>query len=230
MKPDVCDYTIAPELRVTNPVPDEIIYPSDDGLPMSDNTLQFEYIVSLKQGFADLYRDDPNVFVAGNLLWYPVEGEPGIRRAPDALVAFGRPKGDRGSYLQWQEGGIAPQVVFEVLSPGNTLTEMGRKLRFYDLYGVEEYYIYDPDRNDLSGWQRQNGRMEVIEELNGWTSPLLGIRFELLPDDMRIIRPDGQPFLTYVELEQRAEQQQQRAERLAERLRALGVDPEDVGE
>jgi len=47
------------------------------------------------------------------------------------MVAFGRPKGDRGSYQQWKEG-IAPQVVFEVRSPGNSQTEMDKKLVFYD--------------------------------------------------------------------------------------------------
>ena len=221
--------------EVTPTTAKEVVYPTSDGQPMADNTKQFRWIDTIVGGLQALFRERADVFVAGDLLWYPVEGEIGIRRAPDAMVAFGRPKGDRGAYLQWREGGIAPQVVFEVLSPGNTLTEMGRKFLFYDLYGVEEYYIYDPDRNDLSGWQRRNGRLDVIEELNGWTSPLLAIRFELLADDLRIIRPDGQPFLSYVELEQRAEQQQQRAEqqqqraeRLAERLRALGVDPDSV--
>ena len=70
-------------------------------------------------GLDALFRDDPDVFVAGDLLWYPVEGDPKTRIAPDAMVVFGRPKGYRGSYKQWDEGGIAPQVVFEVLSPGN---------------------------------------------------------------------------------------------------------------
>ena len=64
------------------------------------------------------------MFVAGDLLWYPVEGKPSIRTAPDVMVVFGRPKGDRGSYKQWEEDGIAPQVVFEVLSPGNRAGEM----------------------------------------------------------------------------------------------------------
>ena len=59
-------------------------------------------------------------FVAGDLLWYAQQGDPTERLAPDAMVVFGRPKGDRGSYKQWEEDGIAPQVVWEVLSPGNT--------------------------------------------------------------------------------------------------------------
>src|ERR1700730_6507681 len=85
-------------------------YPESDGKPMADNTKQFEYITTIKGGLEAQYRNDPNVFVAGDLLWYPVEGNPSIRIAPDVMVAFGRPKGHRGSYLQWKEGGIAPQV------------------------------------------------------------------------------------------------------------------------
>ena len=121
---------------------------------MSDNTLQFQWIVTIKEGLEALFRNNPEVFVAGDLLWYPVQGKPKIRTAPDALVAFGRPKGYRGSYKQWEEGGIAPQVVFEVLSPGNRPGELVRKFRFYEQYGVEELYIYDPEKGTLDGWRR----------------------------------------------------------------------------
>nr|WP_230842789.1 hypothetical protein [Gloeobacter morelensis] len=65
---------------------------------MSDNTRQFRWIVYIKEGLEWLFAGDPNVFIAGDLLWYPVEGDNKIREAPDAMVAFGRPKGDRGSY------------------------------------------------------------------------------------------------------------------------------------
>src|SRR3954464_9457290 len=140
-----------------------IEYPDSDGQPMADNTLQFEWIVTIKGGLEALFRDRPDVFVAGDLLWYPVEGDATIRLAPDALVVFGRPKGYRGSYRQWEEGDIAPQVVFEVLSPGNRPQEMADKFRFYDTYGVEEYYVYDPDNVVLSGWQRRGGNLQPID-------------------------------------------------------------------
>jgi Uma2 family endonuclease len=212
----------------------QLVYPDSDGQPMADNTKQFRWIVLLKENLECLFVDDPQVFVAGDLLWYPVEGHPEIRVAPDAMVVFGRPKGDRGSYRQWEEGGIGPQVVFEVLSPGNTLKEMAKKQRFYDRYGVEEYYLYDPDRNDLTGFQRVNGQLEVIEEMAGWTSPRLGIVFALTDVDLEIYYPHGRRFLTTVELaqqaeqeKQRAEQEKQRADRLAAQLRALGVEPEE---
>jgi Uma2 family endonuclease len=47
------------------------------------------------------------------------------------MVIFGRVKGDRGSYKQWQENNISPQVVFEILSPGNRTQEMSNTSLFY---------------------------------------------------------------------------------------------------
>ena len=211
----------------------QIIYPDSDGQPMADHTKQFRWIVLIKENLELLFADRSDVFVAGDLLWYPVEGHPEIRVAPDAMVVFGRPKGDRGSYRQWEEDNIPPQVVFEILSPGNRVKEMTRKLKFYDRYGVEEYYIYDPDDNELEGLQRCEGNLELIEEINKWVSPRLGIQFVLTEETLEIYRPDGEKFLSSLELyqqrqqaSQRAEREAQRAERLAEKLRALGIDPD----
>ena len=64
-------------------------YPDCDGEPMSDNTEQWEWMVTLK-GNLDACLPD---FVASDLLWYPVEGDNKTRMAPDVMVAFGRPKG-----------------------------------------------------------------------------------------------------------------------------------------
>lgn len=226
--------------QVESPPATEVIYPESDGKPMADNTRQFRWIQVVQQNVEWLFANDPNVFIAGDLLWYPVEGNNKIRQAPDVMVVFGRPKGDRGSYLQWREDNIAPQVVFEILSPGNTQTEMNKKLLFYDRYGVEEYYIYDPDKNDMSGWLRSGDRLDVIEQVDNWVSPRLGIRFDMSGQELQIYRPDGERFASYVEISQRlqqaeeraeqerqrAEQAEQRAEQLAERLRAAGIDPD----
>ena len=192
-----------------------IIYPDSDGQPMADNTKQFQWIVTIKENLEILFASQPDVFVAGDLLWYPVSGEL-TSQAPDAMVVFGRPKGHRGSYKQWEEDNIPVQVVFEILSPGNTLKEMAKKLKFYERYGVEEYYIYDPDKIDLNGWLRnqenQENGLEVIEEMDSWVSPRLGIRFQLTPETLEIYRPDGEKFLTSVELAQQRELERQRAE------------------
>ena len=190
----------------------EVIYPDSDGKPMADNTRQFTYIVTLHGGVAALFADRPDVFVAGDLLWYPVEGNNKIRAAPDTMVVFGRPPGHRGSYLQWREDHLPPHVVFEVLSPGNTPAEMRRKRQFYERYGVEEYYEYDPDRGELRGWLRQNDQLEAVAKMADWISPRLGIRFTLEGNDLVLYRPDGRRFETFLELDQRAEAERQRAD------------------
>ncbi len=179
----------------------------------ADNTRQFRWIVVIKENLEILFDDDPNIFIAGDLLWYPEEGNNKLRQAPDVMVAIGRPKGDRGSYKQWEEGNIPPQVVFEILSPGNRLHEMAKKQKFYERYGVEEYYIFDPDRFDFNGWIRnQAGSLDLIEHPENFTSPRLGIRFELQDEQFTIYRPDGDRFLTPTELSKFAEQQRQEAQ------------------
>ena len=221
--------------QLKSPQKTDVIYPDSDGKPMSDNTKQFRWIQIIQQNLAWLFADDPNVFVAGDLLWYPVEGNNKIKVGPDVMVALGRPKGDRGSYQQWLEENIAPQVVFEIFSPGNRFTEMNQKQAFYDRHGVEEYYLYDPNRNDFSGWMRSDGRLDVIESIENWVSPRLGIRFDSSGEELQIYRPNGEPFASYEEVsrrleqaEQRAEQAEQRANLLAERLREMGIDPEQL--
>jgi Uma2 family endonuclease len=221
----------------------EIIYPDCDGQPMSDNTKQFRWIVTIKENLEILFAERSDVFIAGDLLWYPVEGNNKIRQAPDTMVAFGRPKGDRGSYRQWVEGGIAPQIVFEILSPGNRLAEMSRKLYFYEQYGVEEYYIYDPDRIDFTGWIRNGDRLIAIpqgegsanEDASNWISPRLGIRFEMQSDTLVVYYPDDRPFSSFLELDrlrqqaqQQLQQSQQEVEKLAAKLRELGIDPNSL--
>jgi Uma2 family endonuclease len=226
----------------------EIIYPDSDGKPMADNTLQFRWITTIKTNLDWLFADNAQVFVAGDLLWYPQEGDPKIRQAPDVMVVFGREKGERGSYQQWKEAHIPPQVVFEILSPGNTQKEMYHKLLFYQRYGVEEYYLYDPDHNELSGFLRDDHSLVLIDDMNGWISPRLGIRFELNQPELKIYHPNGDLFSTYNEEKrkvlaekqraeqekqraeqekQRAEQEKQRADKLAAKLKELGVNLDD---
>ena len=216
--------------------PKEIIYPESDGQPLGENTLQVKWIIDLYTGFDLLFEKRPDVFLAADLFWYPVEGKRRIVTAPDLMIAFGRPKGDRPSYKQWEEEGIAPQVVFEVLSPGNRPAAMKEKLKFYEKYGVEEYYIFDPDFNALDAWVRKGSKLQEVPETAGFTSPRLGVRFEFRPKEpMRIIGPDGKPFMNHLEMRDRYEREIEKkqeeirkSQAFAGKLRELGVDPDSL--
>jgi Uma2 family endonuclease len=215
---------------ITHPVkPVQTCYPDSDGEPMADNTLQFEWISTIKWGLEALFADRSDVFVAGDHLVYPVDDEntPGV--APDVYVAFGRPKGHRGSYKVWEEGGVFPPVIFEVWSPGNRFERMQEKFRFYEQHGAEEYYIVYPEPPAFAeGWCREGGRLEGVPDIKTWVSPRLGIRFELHRGQLNILRPDGTRFLTYVEIDRQLAEERRRAEKLAAKLRELGIDPDAV--
>ncbi len=227
---------------------DDRLFPDSDGKPMADDTEQFRWIVLIKENLKILFADDLLVFVAGDLLWYPLRSTLVDPTAPDVMVVFGRPKGRRGSYRQWQEDNIPPQVVFEIPSRSNTDTALTRKQEFYETYGVEEYYLYDSETNQCNGWLRQQSRLVPIPDLadpsNDWISPRLQIRFHPGLPELTLYYPDGRKLLSSIELEQRAheaeqraasaesalEQERQRAERLAAYLCSLGIAEDQLPE
>ncbi|NEP09548.1 MAG: Uma2 family endonuclease [Symploca sp. SIO2C1] len=233
---------------------DELLYPDSDGRPLADNTTQLRYIFTIKGGLDALFKDRADVFIAADLFWYPVqltqqqikELEEPQRQAPDVMVVFGRPKGERGSYQQWLEDDIPPQVAFEILSPGNKKQEMEKKFKFYQQHGIEEYYLYDPKKNRLQGWRRKGETLTEIAPMEGWRSPHLGITFSTDEGELALFHPNGERFVSYVEIveqrdRERAEKERERAEKeqtqvaleaerqknqqLLDRLLELGVDP-----
>lgn len=197
------------------------IYPESDGKPMAENTLQFEWIALIKLNLEACFAHQPDVFIAADLFWYPVEGNGSIRVAPDVMVALGRPKGHRGSYIQFLEGGIAPQVIFEILSPGNTKAEMARKLQFYTRYGAQEYYVYDPDHNRLEIYTRHENALIRQPYRDNWISPLLQIKFEWTTETLLLFKPNGELFLSYLEL---VEYHEQAIEALSESRQLLKLE------
>jgi Uma2 family endonuclease len=185
---------------------EDLLYPSSDGNPMAENTRQYEWIVYVKENLEVELQDQQDVFIAGDLLWYPesVKKPPAPCQAPDIMVIFGRPKGHRLSYKQWEEDNIPPQVAFEILSESNRTSrgkaQMAYKLDFYDRHGVEEYYLYDPDFQTLNGYLRTNGKLQPIAQMSNWISPRLGIRFQWNPgQELVIYGKKGDRFLSTLE-------------------------------
>lgn len=234
--------------QLQSPKKSNVIYPDDNGEAMSNNTDQFRLIVWIKENLELVFADDPNVFLAGDLLWYPVEGNNKLSQAPDIMAVFGIPKGYRGSYQQWNEDNIAPQVAFEIWS-GDRIDLMIKKFQFYERYGVEEYYFYNPKTLELGGWLRRESEFEAIEQMDGWVSPRLGVRFQLSETGLEMFGPNQEPFVSFVELDrlrQQAEVRAQQAEMLLEqsemlleqersrsqalesRLREMGIDPNQL--
>ncbi len=188
-----------------HPLKQEIIYPDSDGKPMADNTLQALWIVLLYSNLRALFSGK-DVFVAADLLWYPVKGDPKTRVAPDVLVSFDRPEGYRGSYKQWEENDQPLTVVFEVISPSYSGMEMLKKRDFYEQYGVSEFIILDPQKNEFYAYVAKEGKLEKSQMLDGiWTSPKLGISIQLIEGELKAFYPDGSAFKLVEDLKEEKE-------------------------
>lgn len=126
-----------------HPPATEIRYPESDGQPMAETDVHRKLLMDLDWTLRTFFRDEPQVYAAGNLLIYFVQGDPTQSVAPDVFVVKGVPKHDRRTYQVWREG-KAPDVVIELTSDSTRAEDLGRKRFLYADLGVKEYFLFDP--------------------------------------------------------------------------------------
>jgi Uma2 family endonuclease len=187
------------------------------------------------------------VFVASDLnLYYDVR-HPQWYKRPDWFVVVGVPrlydgKDLRLSYVMWQEG-IRPLVAVELLSPGTREEDLGNtesqqnqppvKWEVYErILGIPYYVVFDRYTDKLQVFQLEGNHYKELDlqEPRIWI-PELALGLGLWQGEYRAINrlwlrwydAEGNWIATEAE---RADREQRRAERLAERLRAAGIDPD----
>lgn len=199
-----------------------VVYPESDGQPIALGTAQVRWVYGLLITLEARFRTHPDVLVTAGLIWYPVEGRR-ERIAPDLMVTFGRPKGDRRSYKQWEEGGVAPQVVFEAVGEAEQAGRRERQAAFYSRHGVEELYEYDTRTREFTVRLRLGGLVGAPVTGDGFVSPRLGVRFECVPGaDPHVNDSDDIPPAAGLR------QTVARIGRMKAKLRELGLDPDAV--
>ena len=118
-------------------------YPESDGKPITETDAHREQMTDLIAALEAYFRNDPRVYVGGNLMMYYVEGDPKESIAPDIFVVRGVSKRNRRVYKVWEEG-RAPDVVIELTSRSTRDQDLGNKRWVYAELGVREYFIFDP--------------------------------------------------------------------------------------
>ena len=134
-------------VSIPKPPRSEIVYPDSDGKPMADNTLQFRWIVTIKEGLDRVYpRSARRLRGGGPVL---VSGRRAARnlhcpRRPGRV----RPAQGRSGLIQ-AVGGRRDRAPGRLRGPlaQQPSPRDGAEARVLRRYGVQEYYIYDPDES-----------------------------------------------------------------------------------
>lgn len=214
-------------------------YPEELGLP--DEFHEFQPRL-LRATCLPTTVPSERVFVGTDLnLYYDVR-HPGWHKRPDWFVVLGVERAQRQddlrwSYVMWQEG-ETPLLVVELLSPGTEAEDLGQTLRevnqpptkwqvYEQVLRVPYYAVFDRYENEFRLYRLVGTRYErlVLAEQRHWFEELelsLGVwdgEYEGVAGKwLRWQDAEGMWILTAEE----------RVERLAAKLRELGIDPDDV--
>ena len=179
--------------------PQVIEYPESDGQPMGETQWHVFLLARTLLALEAWLRPRRDVHVGGNQFVYFEEGDPTEVVCPDVFVAFGVEPGSRPTWKTWEEGGLFPQLIIELLSKSTRRRDLGAKRGAYESLGVEEYFAFEPLARDrtprLLGWRRSgHGVFVPIEPERGvgalvLRSEKLGLLLEEDGDDLRFVDP-----------------------------------------
>jgi Uma2 family endonuclease len=161
---------------------------------MGETDVHIDALIYLREALKDYFRETPQLYVAGNMLFYYEEGNPAACVAPDVFVVQGVAKHERRTYKLWEEG-RPPAVVFEITSRSTRLEDLGTKRALYAMLGVQEYFLYDPLgeylRPPLQGYRLQEGEYQRMSLLGheGFVSQVLGLELRLEDSRLRVVHP-----------------------------------------
>ena len=227
------------------PAPDVSHLVTEDDTPV-DNIFSERQMALLRETLYTSWTGpgEGRTFVAmGNVALFATNFLPPL--VPDLLLSLDVSLPDEPmlkehrSYFLWLYG-KPPEVVIEIVSnrKGN---ELGDKLLDYARLGVSYYVVYDPEgeisREPLRVFMRQGARF--VETTERWLAEVnLGLttwrgEYDGMEDTwLRWVDRAGTLLATGPEAklqeQQRAEQERQRAELLAAKLRELGIDPDSI--
>ena len=245
----VSEYSIPPallDLPYPEPKPPtDFIF--DDGIPLESNRHRIAMNVLIRSMLI-VYAHRNDYFAGGNIFVYYSRNQQMNRdfRGPDFFVALDVDSSrERQGWVVWEEDGHYPDVIVELISPSTEAKDRGVKKDLYQrTFKLPNYFIYNPFQPDsLEGWQLdvQQRYQPLMPNEQGWWCEVLGLwlgTWEGVIDNgpctgschwLRFYDAQGNLVpLPEEAAQQQAQTAQQRAERLAEHLGQLGIDPEIV--
>ncbi|BAZ28013.1 hypothetical protein NIES4074_04430 [Cylindrospermum sp. NIES-4074] len=208
--------------------------------PEMESSLHYMQLLLLVTSLEWLWRDKNDYFIGANLTIYFSRQQLKNRefRGPDFFLVKQTEKRPRNSWVLWEEDGKYPNLIIELLSTSTANVDKTLKKNLYqDRFHTPEYFWFSPDTLEFAGFHIVGSEyQEITPNTNGWRwSQELGLYLGIESGKLRYFTAEGSlvptpeeaALQTQLELEQQTlelELERQRVERLAERLRSLGMD------
>ncbi|MEH1834640.1 MAG: Uma2 family endonuclease [Nostoc sp.] len=214
-------------------VPKDVIFPPGDlysDEPPLETDLHRLQMTLLIQCLEWLWQNRNKFYAAGNLTIYysPRQRKSENFRGPDFFVVLGTERKPRKSWVVWEEDGKYPNLIIEILSASTGDTDKGLKKQIYqDIFRTPDYFWFDPETLEFSGYHLLDGKYQPLEpNPQGWLwSQQLGLYLGVYQENLRFYTPEGELVPTPEEV---AQQEKQRSDRLAAKLRELNIDPDTI--
>ncbi|TAE61365.1 MAG: Uma2 family endonuclease [Nostocales cyanobacterium] len=214
-------------------LPREIIFPEkqvQNEQPKIEKVSNLQQIILLIQCLELWWSNRNDFYAAANLTihYSDRQPKPAELSPPDFFVVRNVERKPRQSWVVWQEDGIYPHIIIELLTGEKDVIDQEFKKDIYqNTFRTPEYFCFDPSNLELTGFILVGGIYQPLEKNNqGWLwSQQLNLYLGIHYNQLRYFTQDGLIILTPEEF---AQQEKQKSERLAAKLRELGVDPDTI--
>jgi Uma2 family endonuclease len=198
--------------------------------PPFESDLHLRQILLLLTSLEWLWRDRTDFFASANLTVYFNAQKIKSRdfRGPDFFLVLDTERRSRKSWVVWEEQGKYPNFIIEILSDSRAKQDRtDKKLLYQNTFRTPEYFWFDPVTLEFAGFVLMGGDYQATppNESGYLWSRQMGLYLGVQDSKLRLFTAEGALVPTPQEA---AEAAQKKTERLAERLRSLGVDPDTV--
>lgn len=205
------------------------VYPMENSL----HAAQVRLLVTILEAY---WADRHDYFIGDNLTVYfsYEQTKKHDFRGPDFFVVTDTDPRHRNSWVIWEENKF-PDLIIELLSETTVDNDRGVKKDEYERrFRTPEYFWYSPETGEFAGFRLRGERYEEIPlDERGWRwSEVLNLYLGAHEGFLRYFTPRGEllptPLMEAQQQARRADSEKQRADKLAARLRELGLDPDQL--
>ncbi|NJS11260.1 MAG: Uma2 family endonuclease [Microcoleus sp. CSU_2_2] len=196
--------------------------------PEMESSLHYIQLALLVSCLEWQWRERNDFFIGANLTIYYNQQQLRNRdfRGPDFFLIRNTAKRPRRSWVVWEENGRYPDIIIELLSESTARVDRNqKKILYQNWFRTLEYFWFDPENFEFAGFRLISQEYQAIlpNEFGRLWSEVLELYLGIHDGKLRYFTRDGELVSTS---EESALQAQERAERLANQLRALGIEPE----